>query len=214
MKRLCLAILTSFIFISQVHAQPVNTNVNTIPSFALLRAPNGTVALPSISFQSDTDTGLYRIGANNIGIATNGVKRFDINTARVYSPTPLSVLTDKTYTTTGTYIESASGPGLHIKAGSSSNTRSMIVFEDSSGTITTAIAAGGAFYTKTFVSISGAFSPTQNSNGDLTAFTTGASGLSDMLDIVGDTAYNIVSKASTVPSQNYTGLDQIGRAHV
>lgn len=41
---------------------------------------NGTVSLPALAFASDTDTGLYRIGANNIGVAANGAKVLDITT--------------------------------------------------------------------------------------------------------------------------------------
>ncbi len=41
---------------------------------------NGTVSLPSHTFGSDLDTGLYRIGANNIGVAANGAKVLDIGT--------------------------------------------------------------------------------------------------------------------------------------
>ena len=42
---------------------------------------NGTVALPALSFESDKDCGIYRIGANNIGVAVNGAKVLDIGTA-------------------------------------------------------------------------------------------------------------------------------------
>lgn len=41
---------------------------------------DGTVAAPSISFLADQDTGLYRIGANNIGVSANGAKVLDITT--------------------------------------------------------------------------------------------------------------------------------------
>ena len=44
---------------------------------------NGTVSLPYYTFSSDPDTGLYRIGANNIGVATNGVKQVDVTTTGV-----------------------------------------------------------------------------------------------------------------------------------
>lgn len=40
---------------------------------APLQCSNGTVAAPSLTFGSDTDTGLYRIGANNPGLAVGGV---------------------------------------------------------------------------------------------------------------------------------------------
>jgi len=47
---------------------------------SVFAAGDGTVALPSHTFTSDLDTGLYRIGANNIGIAANGAKVLDIAT--------------------------------------------------------------------------------------------------------------------------------------
>ncbi len=37
---------------------------------------NGTAALPSVSFNSDPDVGMYSYGANTIGFATGGVSRF------------------------------------------------------------------------------------------------------------------------------------------
>lgn len=49
---------------------------------------DGTAAAPAFSFSADTDTGLYRIGANNLGVATGGTLRWDVNTARVASTLP------------------------------------------------------------------------------------------------------------------------------
>jgi microcystin-dependent protein len=45
-----------------------------------LKAASGTVAAPGITFGSDTDSGLYRIGANNVGVAVNGAKVIDVAT--------------------------------------------------------------------------------------------------------------------------------------
>jgi hypothetical protein len=44
---------------------------------------DGAVGTPSITFKDDTDTGLYRIGANNLGIACNGAKVVDVGTTGV-----------------------------------------------------------------------------------------------------------------------------------
>lgn len=41
--------------------------------------PSGTAAAPSITFETDTDTGIYNPGANTLGIATNGVLRLFFN---------------------------------------------------------------------------------------------------------------------------------------
>jgi hypothetical protein len=43
-------------------------------------APAGTVGAPGLSFSDDTDCGLYRIGANNVGLAVNGANVLDIGT--------------------------------------------------------------------------------------------------------------------------------------
>ena len=44
-----------------------------------LRAPNGVVATPSISFDSDPDTGMWRNGANVLAFSTAGENRLNIN---------------------------------------------------------------------------------------------------------------------------------------
>lgn len=41
---------------------------------------DGSAAAPSIAFAIDTDSGLYRVGANNIGVAVGGTKMLDIAT--------------------------------------------------------------------------------------------------------------------------------------
>lgn len=48
-----------------------------------LHLPDGTAAVPSLTFGADTNTGMCRVGADQIGFATNGVLRFvvDANTA-------------------------------------------------------------------------------------------------------------------------------------
>jgi hypothetical protein len=64
-------------------------------------AGDGTVGAPSIGFTSDTDNGLYRIGANNYGAAAAGAKVLDI------SATGLGV-TGRLTTTTGTVRKNTS----------------------------------------------------------------------------------------------------------
>jgi hypothetical protein len=45
--------------------------------------PNGSVGTPSITFDSDPDTGLYRFAANNLGLAANGALTAVVNTTGV-----------------------------------------------------------------------------------------------------------------------------------
>jgi hypothetical protein len=66
-----------------------------------LKAASGTVLAPGITFGSDLDSGLYRIGANNIGVALNGTKYVDFSTSgtaitgTLNSTSTFSVATDK-----------------------------------------------------------------------------------------------------------------------
>jgi hypothetical protein len=47
---------------------------------------SGTAAAPAYAFGGDADTGLYRIGANNLGVAVNAAKVLDICTTYVALP--------------------------------------------------------------------------------------------------------------------------------
>lgn len=42
---------------------------------------DGTAALPAVTWPADPDTGIYRIGANNVGVSANGAKVLDISAA-------------------------------------------------------------------------------------------------------------------------------------
>ncbi len=49
---------------------------------------NGTAALPSLTFSSDPNLGVYRIGADDLGFSTNGVLRLDLSTTALTSTLP------------------------------------------------------------------------------------------------------------------------------
>ena len=50
---------------------------------ALLADDSGTAALPAIAFDGDTNTGIFRPGTDQLGIATNGVERVEFGTTEV-----------------------------------------------------------------------------------------------------------------------------------
>ena len=50
---------------------------------ALLADDSGTAALPAIAFDGDPNTGIFRPGADQLGIATNGVERVEFGTTEV-----------------------------------------------------------------------------------------------------------------------------------
>lgn len=53
-----------------------------------VKAADGTVAAPGVTFLSDPDTGLYHEGTNALALATNGIKAFGIDSTQfIDSPT-------------------------------------------------------------------------------------------------------------------------------
>jgi len=50
---------------------------------APLELANGTVSLPALSFDSDPDSGMYRVGADSIGIGVNGAKVIGVTTSGI-----------------------------------------------------------------------------------------------------------------------------------
>lgn len=50
---------------------------------------DGSAASPAFAFRSDTDCGMYRIGADNIALAVGGARYIDITSARILTSAPL-----------------------------------------------------------------------------------------------------------------------------
>jgi hypothetical protein len=65
---------------------------------APVRTADGTVAAPAHSFTSETGTGLYRIGASDLGVSIAGTKRLEIAAMGVTVPDDLTVDGESTLT--------------------------------------------------------------------------------------------------------------------
>ncbi len=68
--------------VNVVAAGGTNNLGSAADSWARAYFGDGTVALPSHTFGSDTDCGMYRIGANNIAFATAGTKALEIDASQ------------------------------------------------------------------------------------------------------------------------------------
>lgn len=73
------------------------TQLHTIQT----QTPDGTVAAPAMAFASETATGRYRLGANNIGEAINGAPVMDWNASRLNLPTGMGLAFNGDAGTTG-----------------------------------------------------------------------------------------------------------------
>jgi len=52
-----------------------------------IQNPSGSASAPAFTFSTDTNTGMYRHGTDEIGFSTGGTVRFQIQSANVYVPT-------------------------------------------------------------------------------------------------------------------------------
>lgn len=87
---------------------------------AALQSYVGTVSAPGLTFSGDTDTGLYRIGANNVGLSCGGTKVIDASATTVTFPLGITV-TQSTANATG-IVTTGNGTGYGLSAtGGSSN---------------------------------------------------------------------------------------------
>lgn len=71
------------------YSSVLDTNENYIQGNKQYRAVSGSLSSPGYSFIGDTDSGMYRIGANNLGLALNGIKQIDYGTVRTTFTNPI-----------------------------------------------------------------------------------------------------------------------------
>lgn len=79
---------------------------------AQVQLADGLVGTPVLSFNADTDTGLYRVGTNALGIATAGVNRVQIDSGAAYFRNPVATV-DGSITTPGLFFESDTDTGIY-----------------------------------------------------------------------------------------------------
>lgn len=67
----------------------ITVSTSGVTSTLPLLAPAGLVSAPSLSFSGDSDTGLYSVGANSLGVAVGGVLQLGITTTGITSALPI-----------------------------------------------------------------------------------------------------------------------------
>lgn len=77
---------------------------------------DGTAAAPALRFSDDTDTGLYRVGADTLGVSTGGTLRLQVSTTQVQASVALVTLS--TFTAHGAISVQATDAKLYAGTGS------------------------------------------------------------------------------------------------
>jgi hypothetical protein len=93
--------------------------------------PSGTQSVPSITFDSDLDTGIYNSGANQLSFATGGIERFRIDSAGQIEAVGLGSAASPTFSWTTDTNTGIYSPGADQVAISTNGTGRLFV--DASG---------------------------------------------------------------------------------
>lgn len=122
------------------NAEKVAITGGTIAGITFGGFPAGTVSLPSLYWGTDTATGFYRIGLNNIGYSYNGTKLLDFSSTLLAITGGLSTTGAITCTLAGSY-------GLNL-TGATTSSRG-ILFTSTGATTVLGIesSTGGGFVT-------------------------------------------------------------------
>lgn len=97
--------------------------VTSITASGVINGPDGTKTAPGLGFSNDGDTGIYRIGSNNIGISCGDTKIWDITTAGATLTGALTVSSTGTFAATLTASSgfTVSAGAISVPAGSIAN---------------------------------------------------------------------------------------------
>src|SRR5512139_2139653 len=164
---------------------------------------DGAVGAPAYSFTSDSDSGLYRIGANDLGIAAGGVKVTDISTTTFAITDALTVSGAATLSSSLTVTGNALFSGTGTITGATSLSSSLTVANNA--TISGTIAITGAATLSSSLAVSNA---TLLSSSLTVA---GAATLQSSLAVTGPTllAALTATSATLSSSLNVSGATQV-----
>lgn len=84
---LILSVLTAVSNALPKEAPPTAVTNQGVSNLDTLQTGDGTVSEPAFGFTSDTNTGMYRVGADNLGLAVGGSKIVDVNSGGLSATT-------------------------------------------------------------------------------------------------------------------------------
>jgi hypothetical protein len=118
-----------------VTADGQTTTTAVVPFAAGISLYDGLVGTPAVRFTSDTNTGMWRIGADNIGFSCQGVTVFELDGDAASAATGLKV------------TSAAAAAGADLSVISSGTNENLTINAKGSGTISLNPTGTGAIYT-------------------------------------------------------------------
>jgi uncharacterized protein YaiE (UPF0345 family) len=173
-----------------------------------MKATDGTAAAPSITFGSETSTGLYRVASGQLGIATGGVQRFNISSSGSTFSVPVTVSSNLTVSGT------ISGNGSSITSLNASNISSGTLADARlSSNVPLKNAANAFTASQTITGSSGVALTINGVAAQYSAsFNGGTISSGDLLgiDVYGSTPGYVVSRLRNTHASGYTAVEVHG----
>lgn len=121
----------------------IDTAGATVSGTGRLFVPDGSAAVPSITFSDDVNTGIYRIADETVGISTNGTNRLTVDaTGATVSGKTVTTTFQMTTGASNGYVLKSDGSGNATWTAPSDNVLTNLDFGDNSGSAITASADG------------------------------------------------------------------------
>jgi len=118
--------------ISSAGTRMVSIDGTSIIGYAPFYGTAGSASLPSFSFASDSNTGIYNSGADTIDFSTNGTNRLSLSTTKLSSTVDVAVTT--------------AGKGLQVKEGSNAKMGTATLVGGTVTVSTTAVTASSRIF--------------------------------------------------------------------
>lgn len=165
-----------------------------------LTVPVGAVGAPSVNFATDLTTGIYQIGAANLGISLAGVKVADLaaNTVGLFGG---SVTSQVNFNVTNTNTVDGNDARITVNAGATG-----LALFSANVNRSTAIVTGGPTGPQMVVRGLGAIPLVFGVNNTFVAQFSGSTGLLQIVDATGGTAYDVGYRDAppNLQNANYT----------
>lgn len=100
------------IAVGGANALGITTSTLQVESGHNITNQDGTVSVPAYSFANDTDTGIYRVGANEVSWACGGTQVFDTNTTGIYPKVQIKTSVNGTATAPSYAFDSFTNTGI------------------------------------------------------------------------------------------------------
>ena len=134
-------------------ASAINSIMQGLVSFlAPIKTPSGTAANPSYTFTGDTDTGIYRLAADGLGVSAGGQLVLELTQNQIEALSLVITGSEVTFDGNTVWHAGNQGPGSGLDADTVDGIQSNVIArKDQNNTFTQSVTVNGSVVTGSFI---------------------------------------------------------------